>query len=46
VEFSAKAKVDALEDVQALRGRFERHEAELDAGLVKMVAKLKLFESK
>ena len=26
--------------------RFERHEAQLDAGLEKMVAKLKLFESK
>ena len=30
----------------AYEERFERHEAQLDAGLEKLVAKLKLFESK
>jgi hypothetical protein len=46
LEFSAEAKVDAWKTYKRYEERFERHEAQLDGGLEKLAAKLKLFESK
>jgi hypothetical protein len=46
LEFFAQAKVVRWKAYKRYEERFERHEAELDAGLEKLAARLKLFESK
>jgi len=46
MEFPAEPKWMRWKTYKRYEERFERHEAELNAGLEKLAAKLKLFESK
>jgi len=43
---AAETKMDALEDYNRYEQKFDRYEAQLNAGLEELAARLKLLESK